>query len=400
MARPLEGVKCVCLIMFQQTPVAFSMMADLGAEVIKIEPPRGELGRQLGVTPNFPISPYFETNNRGFKCITLDLKKDKAREILYKLVKDADVFAQNFRPGVAERLGCGYEDLVKINPGIVYLSASAYGPDGPNAKLPGTDGIAQAMGGICFSYGEEGARVTTGQIAVGDETAAFLNFQAVMVGLYHKLKTGEGQLIETSLLGGQIRLMGFSMTRVLFTGEMMPRSRIRMFTGQAPNLTATFTDKNGKPFIIQVVGEERWRKGLENTGLAEELDKVGCARLGDIGASPETKKTFLDTMDRLFATNTREHWLKLLREADVVSAPINTLAEAAVDPDAVANQYIIEVDHPRVGKIKEVGFPWKFHKTPAKAGIAPEVGEHNNEILNGLGYSDADIKQLKEEGVI
>ncbi len=400
MARPLEGVKCVCLIMFQQTPVAFSMMADLGAEVIKIEPPRGELGRQLGVTPNFPISPYFETNNRGFKCITLDLKKDKAREILCKLVKDADVFAQNFRPGVAERLGCGYEDLVKINPGIVYLSASAYGPDGPNAKLPGTDGIAQAMGGICFSYGEEGARVTTGQIAVGDETAAFLNFQAVMVGLYHKLKTGEGQLIETSLLGGQIRLMGFSMTRVLFTGEMMPRSRIRMFTGQAPNLTATFTDKNGKPFIIQVVGEERWRKGLENTGLAEELDKVGCARLGDIGASPETKKTFLDTMDRLFATNTREHWLKLLREADVVSAPINTLAEAAVDPDAVANQYIIEVDHPRVGKIKEVGFPWKFHKTPAKAGIAPEVGEHNNEILNGLGYSDADIKQLKEEGVI
>jgi crotonobetainyl-CoA:carnitine CoA-transferase CaiB-like acyl-CoA transferase len=148
MAGALEGVKCVCLIMFQQTPVAFSMMADLGAEVIKIEPPEGELGRHLGVAPGFPISPYFETNNRGFKCITLNLKTEKGREILYKLVQDADVFAQNFRPGVAERLGCGYEDLVKINPGIVYLSASAYGPDGPNAKLPGTDGIAQAMGGM------------------------------------------------------------------------------------------------------------------------------------------------------------------------------------------------------------------------------------------------------------
>ena len=400
MAGPLEGVKCVCVIMFQQTPVAFSMMADLGAEVIKIEPPEGELGRQLGVTPEFPISPYFETNNRGFKCITLDLKQEKAREILYKLVKDADVFSQNFRPGVAERLGCGYEDLVKINPDIVYLSASAYGPDGPNAKLPGTDGVAQAIGGICFSYGEEGTRVTTGQIAVGDETAAFHNFQAVMVGLYHKLKTGEGQLIETSLLGSQIRLMGFSMSRVLMTGDQMPRSRMRFFTGQAPNLTATFTDKNGKPFIIQVVGEERWRKGLENAGLAEELDKVGCARLGDIAASPERRKIFVDTLDKLFATNTREHWLKLLREADVVSAPINDVGEAAVDPDVIANQYIIEVDHPRAGKIKEVGFPWKFHKTPAKAGIAPGLGEHNREVLIEAGYSDADIKQLKEEGVI
>jgi crotonobetainyl-CoA:carnitine CoA-transferase CaiB-like acyl-CoA transferase len=386
--------------MFQQLSVAFSMMADLGAEIIKVEPPEGELGRKLGVTPKSPLSPYFETNNRGFKCITLDLKTEKAKEILYKLVKDADVFAQNFRPGVAERLGCGYEDLIKVNPGIVYISASAYGPDGPNAKLPGTDGVAQAAGGVCFSFGEAGTRVTTGQVAVADETAAFHNFQAVMVGLYHKLKTGEGQLIESSLLGSQIRLMGFSMTRVLMTGEEFPRSRTRMFAGQAPNLTATFSDKDGKPFIIQVVGEERWRKGLENAGLAEELDKVGCARLGDIAASAENRKNFLDTMDRLFATDTREHWLKLLRGADVVSAPINTLAEAAADPDVIANKYVIEVDHPRVGKIKEVGFPWKFHKTPAKAGIAPELGEHNNEVLKGLGYSDKDIKQLKDEGVI
>ena len=400
MAGPLEGVKCVCVIMFQQLPVAFSMMADLGAEVIKIEPPEGELGRRLGVAPGFPLSPYFETNNRGFKCITLDLKTEKAREILYKLVKDADVFAQNFRPGVAERLGCGYEDLVKINPGIVYLSSSAYGPDGPNARLPGTDGIAQAMGGVCFSYGEEGTRVTTGQIAIADETAAFINFQAVMVGLYHKLKTGEGQLIETSLLGSQIRLMGFSMSRVLMTGEKMLRSRMRFWAGDTPNVTVTFTDKDGKPFIIQVVGEERWRKGLENTGLAEELDKVGCARLGDIAASDEKRKIFVDTLDRMFATNTREYWLKLLREADVISAPINDVGEAGADPDVIANQYIIEVDHPRVGKIKEVGFPWKFHKTPAKAGIAPELGEHNNEVLKGLGYSDADIKQLKEEKII
>jgi len=214
------------------------------------------------------------------------------------------------------------------------------------------------------------------------------------------MKTGEGQLIETSLLGSQIRLMGHSMSRVLMTGDKMLRSRMRFWSGQTPNVTVTFTDKNGKPFIIQVVGEERWRKGLENTGLAEELDKVGCAKLGDVAASPEVRKTFLATMDRLFATNTREHWLKLLREADVVSAPINEIGEAGVDPDVIANNYVIEVDHPRVGKIKEVGYPWKFHKTPAKAGIAPELGQHNSEILKKLGYSNAEIKQFKEEGVI
>jgi crotonobetainyl-CoA:carnitine CoA-transferase CaiB-like acyl-CoA transferase len=400
MVRPLEGVKCVCVIMFQQVPVAFSMLADLGAEVIKIEPPEGEQGRQLGVTPKFPISPYFEMNNRGLKCITLNLKKERAKGILYQLVKDADVFAQNFRPGVVQRLGCSYEDLVKINPGIIYISSSAYGSAGPNAMLPGTDGIAQAMGGICSAYGEENSRMCTGQVAVADETAAYHNFQAIMVGLYHKLRTGEGQYIETSLLGSQIRLMGFAMTRVLFTGEEPRRSRMRMFAGKSPNMTASFNDKNGKPFMIQVIGEERWRKGMEAAGFVKMLDEAGCGTLGDVAASEEKKKVFLDTMDRLFATNTREHWLELLREADVVSAPINTLGEAAADPDVIANDYIVEVDHPRVGKVKEVGFPWKFSRTPARAGIAPGLGEHNAEVLGGLGYSDADIEQLKKEEVI
>ena len=190
---PLEGVKCVCVIGFQQLPVAFSMMADLGAEIIKIERPgTGETARWSERYLGMPISPYFETNNRGFKCLTLDINKKKGTEILYKLVKDADIFAENFRPGVAERHHFAYEDLRKINPEIVYLTSSAYGPDGPNALLPGTDGIAQAAGGIASLYGEKGSRMMTGQHAVADETGALVNFGAVMVGLYHKKMTGEG----------------------------------------------------------------------------------------------------------------------------------------------------------------------------------------------------------------
>ena len=399
--RPLEGVKCVGIIMFQQVPVAFTHMADLGAEVIKIEPPGiGERGRQIFRNPDFPLSAYFETNNRGFKCITLDIKHAKSREILYKLVKDADIFAQNFRPGVAERYGFTYEDLVKVNPKIVYLSATAYGPDGPWSHLPGTDGVGQAAGGIASAFGEEGSRMMTGQVAIADETGAMTNFAGLMVALYHAKMTGEGQKIETSLLGSQIRLMGFSMTRALFSGEQNPRRRDRILGGKAPSLSASFNDKNGKPFMIQMTGEELWQNAMKVAGFDKTLAEAGCAKLGDVARSDEMKKTFLDTIDKLFATDTREHWLEILRRADIVSAPIYTLLEAAVEPQVIANNYVIEVDHPKVGKIKEVGFPWRFSKTPPRAGIAPELGEHNNEVLKGLGYSDADIEQFTKEGVI
>ncbi len=398
--RPLEGVKCICAIQLQQGPVCFAHMADFGAEVIKIEQKNGELGRQLTKEPDFPLSPYFETNNRGFKSLTLNFKLPQAREILYKLVKDADIFAENFRRGVADRNGFGYDDLVKVNPRIVYLSMSSYGTDGPSADLPGTDGIGQATGGICSGYGEEGVPMTTGQVPVADETAAMTNFAGLMVALYHAKMTGEGQKIETSLLGGQIRLMGFSMTRVLWTGKQNPRARARILSGNEPLLAASFTDINGKPFMLQMTGEASWQKFMQAAGFDKMMAEIGCTTLKNVTDSKERSKLFLNTMDKLLTTNTRDEWLKLLRAADVVSAPIYTLKEASVDPDVIANDYVIEVNHPKVGKIKEVGFPWKFSKTIPQAGIAPELGEHNNEVLSSLGYSEKDIQDLKAQGVI
>ena len=321
-------------------------------------------------------------------------------EILYKLVKDADIFAENFRPGVAERHHFAYEDLEKINPGIIYLASSTYGPDGPNAMLPGVDAVAQAAGGIASLYGEKGSRMMTGQHSVADETSAMVNFSALMVGLYHKKMTGEGQKIETSLLGSMIRLMGYSMTRVLFTNEDLPRGRARVFGGVEPGVAGSFNDKNGRGFAIQIVGEEAWQKGMAAVGFSKRLAEVGCAKLSEVAESEEKTQLFLETMDKLFATDTRENWVKKLRDVGIICAPINTLLEASRDPDVIANNYIIEVDHPKAGKIKEVGFPWKFSRFTPKAGIAPELGEHNLKILHGLGYSDAEIAAFKKEEVI
>ena len=400
--RILEGVKVVAVIMFQQAPVCFAMMADNGAEIIKIERPgTGERGRGLGRYPGLPVNPYFETNNRGFKCITLNIQHEKSHEILAKLVKDADIFAQNFRPGVEKRHGFAYEDLIKVNPSIVYMSMSSYGPDGPLAKLPGTDGVAQASSGTASVFGEEGSRMMTGQHAIADQTAAHINFGAALAGLYHKRMTGEGQKIELSLLGSSIHLMGHSMTRVLNTDEEMPRGRFRA-VGGVTSLSCSFKDQNSKPFQLQGLNEALWPKATAACGFDKALAEAGIAKkLGDAGDTPEHMQHLIDTLDKLFATNTREHWLKILRGLDVISAPIYTVLEASRDPDVVANGYVIEVDHPREGKIKEVGFPWKFSKTPAKAGIAPELGEHNNEVYKErLGYSDADIEQFKKEGVI
>ena len=243
--------------------------------------------------------------------------------------------------------------------------------------------------------------MTLGQHSVADETGALVNFGALMVGLYHKKMTGEGQKIETSLLGSQIRLMGFSMTRVLFTNEDLPRVAGPVSQAVLSRLWLVLSmirTARDLPFKWWV--KKHWQKGMTAAGFSKRLAEEGCAKLGEVAESEEKTQLFLETMDKIFATDTREHWVKTLRDCGVICAPINTVLEASKDPDVIANKYIIEVDHPKAGKIKEVGFPWEFSRFKPKAGIAPELGEHNLQILHGLGYSDADIAELKKEEVI
>src|SRR5919204_4799944 len=209
---PLQGVKVVACSTAQAGTVPYMLMADLGAEVIKIEVPEiGDNSRGSTVMPGLP-STYFETNNRGVKSVTLNLKSEEGRAILKKLVARAEIFGQNFRPGAAEKNGFGYETLRKVNPKLVYVSISGYGTKGPHAHLPGTDSMAQALGGIAEAYSQPGQKMRTGIASVADESTAMLAFGGALAALTHARSTGIGQKIELSLLGSLVRLLGWTFT--------------------------------------------------------------------------------------------------------------------------------------------------------------------------------------------
>ena len=398
---PLDGVKVIACSTAQAGAVPYMLMADLGAEVIKIELPGvGDPSRTTSQQPGFP-STYFETNNRGVKSLTLNLKAPEGRDILYQLVRQADIFGQNFRPGAAEKNGFGYEDLKQVNPKIVYVSISGYGPSGPHAMLPGTDAMAQALGGVAEAYSTPGQPLKTGIVSVADETCAVLAFGGILAGLYCAKTTGVGQKIETSLLGGQIRLMGWTLTTAMWRDENPVTGQARLMgTPERPAISASFNDRDGKPFVFQMGGRD-WKTAMQALGFESEMTAKGFADLGVAVASETQREAMLKTLDALFATGSRDAWVDILRRADIVSAPINTLLEASNDPDVLANEYVTEVEYPKYGKTLKVhGSPWRFSETPAQIGIAPELGEHNVELLTRLGYSDAQIQELREKQVI
>jgi crotonobetainyl-CoA:carnitine CoA-transferase CaiB-like acyl-CoA transferase len=399
---PLQGVKVVACSTAQAGTVPYMLMADLGAEVIKIEVPEvGDNSRGSTVLPGMP-STYFETNNRGVKSVTLNLKTDEGRDILRQLVARADIFGQNFRPGAAEKNGFGYEELRPVNPKLVYVSVSGYGPKGPNSHLPGTDSMAQALGGIAQAYSTPGQKLRTGIVSVADETCAILAFGGALAALTHARATGVGQKVDCSLLGGQVRLMGWTLTTTMWRNRDPVTGQARITgTPQRPGISASFNDKHDKPLVFQLNGNRPWRSAMTALGFYERLEREGFGDLGVVIESGESRDRLLGLLDELFATGLRDDWVARLRAADIVSAPINTLLEASNDPDVLANGYVTEVEYPAYGKTLKVhGSPWHFSETPARAGIAPDLGAHNDEILGELGYTPAQIDDLRQRKII
>jgi crotonobetainyl-CoA:carnitine CoA-transferase CaiB-like acyl-CoA transferase len=399
---PLQGVKVVSCSTAQAGTVPYMLMADLGADVIKIETPDGgDPSRRMSILPGMP-STFFETNNRGVKSVTLNLKVPEGRTILHKLVARADIFGQNFRPGAAEKNGFGWDDLRKVNPKLVYVSISGYGTRGPNGHLPGTDSMAQALGGIAEAYSMPGQKMRTGIVSVADESCAMLAFGGALAALTHARLTGVGQKVELSLLGATVRLMGWTLTTTMWRNANPVTGQARVTgTAQRPGISASFNDRDGRPLVFQLTGPEDWSQAMTALGFYERLKQAGFEHLGVIIDNDTRRTELLALLDELFATGLREDWVAKLRAADIVSAPINRLLEASGDPDVRANGYVTEIDYPEHGKrLKVHGTPWQFSETPAKIGVAAKLSQHTDAVLRELGYSADQIDDLRKRKVI
>ena len=397
---PLSGIKVVTCSTAQAGTVPYMFMADLGAQVIKIETPgRGDNSRYAGELIG-SFSSFFETNNRGVKSLTLNLKSDEGKSILHRLVKEAEIFGQNFRPRVANKLGFGYEELKKINPAIVYGSVSAYGPDGPDANLPGTDAVGQALAGVTEAFSIPGQNLRTGVASVADETCAILTFGGVLAALIHARTTGIGQKVETSLVGSAFRLMGWTMTTAMWKNKPPITGARINGTREKPGIAACFNDSQGKPLAMQVDHKD-WQPALEALGFYEAMEEKNLSDLGVAFDSEDKKNDILSTLGSLFKQNTREHWIQILRNADIISTHVNTMLDASNEPNIVDNNYVSEKYYPEIDKTLKIhGTPWKFSETPSIIKTAPGLGEHNDEILKDAGYSEEEIKEFIEKKVI
>jgi len=396
----LSGLKIVACSTAQAGTVPYMLMADLGAEVIKIETPgKGDMNRGSGYLMGSTGS-FFETNNRGVKSLTLNLKSEKGQKILHDLIKDADIFGQNFRPGVAEKLNFDYETLSKINPKIVYASVSAYGPDAPDGHLPGTDAVGQALSGIAEAYSIPGNNLRTGVASVADETCAILTFGGILAAYINAQKTGKGQKLETSLVGSAFRLLGWTMTTAMWSNKPPITGARINGTRERPGIAACFNDVEGKPFAMQLDPND-WQDAMKALNFFEILEKENLIDLGLAFESEENKTRILNRLAELFSTNKRDHWISILRKADMISTHVNTMLEASNDPNIVENNYVAEVWYPELNKKMKVhGTPWKFSKTPANIKRAPKLGEHNRDILSKLGYNEDEIKDLTNNNII
>jgi crotonobetainyl-CoA:carnitine CoA-transferase CaiB-like acyl-CoA transferase len=397
MGFALEGIRVIDLTQYQQGPIATQMLADMGAEVIKVEPRgTGDPGRQLG-----PY--YFQANDRNKKSITVDTRTEKGKEIVYRLVENADIFAQNFRPGVADRLGFGYEALRRINPRIIYLTGSAFGLKGPMGTKPGYDGVGQAMSGILSTIWQpEGIPPTNLGCSISDQTGGYMLAFGAMVALFHRERTGEGQQVDASLLGSTMNLIGWTFQRNLTHAHLgpsmlVPRARVAPFSKEV-SIISSHVARDGKPILLLLMRRPMQIATFKALGLEHFIDDPRRESKEHV---KEYINDVLSSMDERIRTKDRDEWLRLIEEAGGIAAPVHSLEEAATHPQVLANEYIAEVDHPKEGRIRVLGLPVKLHKTPGRLGIAPELGLNTDEVLFRLaGYKAEEIEQMRQEEII
>ncbi len=394
--RPLEGIAILDFTRFQQGPQAMQMLADMGARVIKIEEPgRGEAGRRLWRDRD-GFSGLFEAFNRGKRSLTLNLRHPEAKAIVYRLAAEADVVAENFRRGTMERLGFGYERLSRDNPRLIYASASGYGAHGPLAHRPSYDLIGMAMGGIMVASGGGPEREPRQPFwGLADASGAIMFAYGIVLALLARERHGVGQQVDVSLLGTQLALQSSDLTYFLRTGHDTPdRGRSRNF----PTFGHFETARRGEYLALAMLDPRQWPDVCAILGL-EQLAEDERFRNGWLrNAHRDELEPLLEAAIRRFK---REELIEAFNARGIPCGPVYSYRDVVQEPQVFANDYIVPQQHPQFGTLQVVGMPVQLSRTPgAIGGPAPQPGEHADEVLRELGYSDAEIAVLREEGAI
>ncbi|MEO8457339.1 MAG: CoA transferase [Chloroflexota bacterium] len=406
MAQALEGIRVLDLTIWQQGPMTTALLADWGADVIKIEGPDApDPGRGLARYEASPggVNAYFETHNRNKRGIVLDLKSDTGRDVFYRLATTADVLVQNFRVGVCDRLGLGYETLRELNPRLVYCQASGFGLHGPDAQRPALDPLAQARGGLMSVTGEPDAPPTRTFTGMADQTSAFLLALGVMVALFHRERTGEGQKVDGSLLQSMLGAQSFNITSYMMSGTYAGSPVPRLPRGLTSPLWNHYKCGDNRWIMLAMSQLGRyWPQFCDAVefGTGERLEPAEVTldwirgHAGDVVA-------LVKRIDELFMRQTSAYWLQLFRERDLLAEIAQDYRSIPDDPQVIANDMLTTLQHDTYGELKFVATPVKLSATPGTIrSPSPEFGQHTEDVLIEAGYTWEEIGALRESGAI